>query len=567
VLPGPSGLKLFGMGLNRSEQRWNGWGRVREGVALSPPQQRAVLSALAAELGVQLAAPVPPVPLAEAVLPASRMEDAALADLRATLGYDRLSTSLEERAQHAAGRSLPDLLRLRTGKLERAPDVVVYPQDVAQVAAVLRLAAAHKLSVVPFGGGTSVVGGVEPLCPHGKRGVVALDTTCLDRLLALDTESLTATFEAGIDGPSLEAELAGRGYTLGHFPQSFEHSTLGGWIAARSSGQQSDGYGGIDTLLVSARLVTPQGELSTLAVPRTATGPDLKELVLGSEGTLGVIVEATLRIHRKPALHEVRGMLFRNFAAGVRAIRALQDSGLPMSMMRLSDAEETELSLLLRKDPTRRFDLSARFMQSVQSLGYGAERSLLLFGIEGDDVFALEGHLLHAHAIGVAQGGFPLGKKPGESWKKDRFRAPYLRDFLLDHGFAIDTMETAFAWSKLEQGHTQVVEAMRAAAQAHAGGGFAMGHVSHSYADGACVYFIVLYPLDRERALPQWSAIKRATTEAILEAGGTLSHHHGVGLDHAEWLAREKGALGMAAIRALRTTLDPEGLMNPGKLA
>jgi alkyldihydroxyacetonephosphate synthase len=194
------------------------------------------------------------------------------------------------------------------------------------------------------------------------------------------------------------------------------------------------------------------------------------------------------------------------------------------------------------------------------------ERALMLLSLEGDDPFALEGELLRAQAIAVAQGGLPLGKKPGESWKKDRFRAPYLRDFLLDYGFAIDTMETAFEWSQLERGHAQVVEAMRRAAQEHAGAGFAMGHVSHSYADGACLYFIVLYPLDRTRALAQWQAIKRATTEAILEAGGTLSHHHGVGLDHAPWLAREKGALGLRAITALRRTFDPEGVMNPGKL-
>jgi alkyldihydroxyacetonephosphate synthase len=474
------------MSLNRGEQRWNGWGRVRESVALSEPQREAVLAALAAALRVPLAPLVAPVPLSALQLPDVRIEAGALAELCALLGPSGVSTSAEDRAQHAAGRSLPDLLRLRAGRLERAPDAIVYPETAEQVAAVLRFAAAHALSVVPFGGGTSVVGGVEPLCPADKRGVLALDTTRLDRLLSLDAASLTATFQAGIDGPSLEAALAAHGYTLGHFPQSFEHSTLGGWIAARSSGQQSDGYGGIDALLVAAKLITPVGELTTLRVPRTATGPDLKELVLGSEGTLGVISEATVRIRKKPALHEVRGVLFRSFADGIRALRALRDSGLPMSMIRLSDAQETELSLLLRADPTRRFDVTAGFMRAVRGIGFGAGRALMLFGIEGDDPLVLEGELLRAHAIAVAEGGLPLGKKPGESWKKDRFRAPYLRDFLLDYGFAIDTMETAFAWSQLERGHAQVVEAMQRAAQEHAGAGFAMGHVSHSYADGAC---------------------------------------------------------------------------------
>jgi len=555
------------MAVNRSELRWNGWGRVRESVALSEPQQLAVVQSLARQLGVPQSTRRVPVAIAEAELPPSRLDRGILLELGEAIGHDQVRTSVIERAQHAAGRSLPDLLRLRSGKLGRAPDAVLYPENAQHVAAVMGLAREHALSIVPFGGGSSVVGGVDPVCPQGKRAVLSLDTTRLHRLLALDGESLTATFEAGIDGPSLEAELNARGYTLGHFPQSFEHSTLGGWIAARSSGQQSDGYGGIDALLVSAKLVTPRGELSTLGVPRTATGPDLKELVLGSEGTLGVIVEATVRIRKRPAIHDVRGMLFRDFASGIKAIRALQVSGLPMSMMRLSDARETELSMLLRQDPTRSFDFTARFMQGVRGLGYRDERCALLFGIEGDEPMRVEAEMLRAQAIGVRHGGLPLGKAPGESWKRDRFRAPYLRDFLLDHGFAIDTMETAFSWSKLELGHVRVVQAMAEAARVHAGAGFAMGHISHSYADGACVYFLVLYPLAPSDTLGQWHAIKRATTDAIVQSGGTLSHHHGVGLDHAPWMAQEKGPLGLAAIRALRQAFDPEGMMNPGKLA
>ncbi|MFT3926753.1 MAG: FAD-binding oxidoreductase [Myxococcales bacterium] len=555
------------MAVNRSELRWNGWGRVRESVALSEPQQLAVVQALAQRLGVPQTTRRAPVAIADVDLPPSRLSRGILLELGEAIGPDLVRTSMIERAQHAAGRSLPDLLRLRSGKLGRAPDAVLYPENAQQIAAILRLAREHALSVVPFGGGSSVVGGVDPVCPQGKRAVLSLDTTRLHRLIAIDDQSLTATFEAGIDGPSLEAELNARGYTLGHFPQSFEHSTLGGWIAARSSGQQSDGYGGIDTLLVSAKLVTPRGELSTLGVPRTATGPDLKEFVLGSEGTLGVIVEATVRIRHRPAIHDVRGMLFRDFASGVRAIRALQASGLPMSMMRLSDARETELSLLLRRDPSRSFDLTAHVMQGVRGLGYGEGRCALLLSVEGDEAVRVEAEMLRAQAIGVRHGGLPLGKKPGESWKKDRFRAPYLRDFLLDHGFAIDTMETAFSWSKLEAGHDHVVHAMAEAARVHAGAGFSMGHISHSYADGACVYFIVLYPLAAEDVLGQWQAIKRATTDAIVKSGGTVSHHHGVGLDHVPWMAQEKGQLGLAAIRALRNAFDPEGMMNPGKLA
>jgi len=554
------------MVLDRDQLRWNGWGWKHESFDLSDARRKALMQALTTRFGVALTPMPPAVPIEAVVIPPSRLDDAARAALESAVGKEHVRIDTAERAYHAAGKSFADLLRIRSGKLERAPDAVVYPTDADGVVRLLAAASKHDLAVVPFGGGTSVVGGVDPLLPAGKRALIALDTTRLDKLLLLDDQSLTATFQAGIDGPSLETELGDRGYTLGHFPQSFEHSTLGGWIAARSSGQQSDGYGGIDTLLVSAKVVTPRGELATLTVPRHAAGPDLKQIVLGSEGTLGVIVEATVRIREKKAVQDVRGMLFRDFASGVRTIRAWGATSLPMMMMRLSDAQETELSLLLRHDPDKRFDAGATLLDATRTVGYGEERALMLFGIEGDDRTRLSAQMLRAQAIGVLNGGLPLGKKPGESWKKERFRTPYLRDFLLDQGVAIDTMETAFEWSKLEDGHLCVLDAMHRATALHAGGGLAMGHVSHSYPDGACVYFIVVYPVRASEALDQWRQIKRATTDAIVDAGGTVSHHHGIGTDHAPWLAREKGALGVEAIKALKKTLDPEGMMNPGKL-
>jgi alkyldihydroxyacetonephosphate synthase len=554
------------MVLDRDQLRWNGWGWKHESFALTDTRRQALVQALAARFGVTLTPPPAAVPIASVVLAPSRLTEAARTALEGALGKTQVLLDTFERAYHAAGKSLADLFRLREGKLERAPDAVVYPTSAEEVARVLAVAHEHALAVVPFGGGTSVVGGVDPILPAGKRAVIALDTTRLDRLIGIDDKSLTATFQAGIDGPSLEAELGERGYTLGHFPQSFEHSTLGGWIAARSSGQQSDGYGGIDALLVSTKIVTPRGELTTLTVPRHAAGPDLKQVILGSEGTLGVIVEATVRIRERKTLQDVRGMLFRDFASGIRTIRAWVGAGLPMMMMRLSDARETELSLLLRHDPDKRFDAGTTFLDATKSVGYGEDRAIMLFGIEGDDRGRLARQMLRAQAIGILNGGLPLGKGPGASWKKERFRTPYLRDLLLDHGIAIDTMETAFEWSKLEEGHARVLAAMRAATERHAGGGLAMGHVSHSYPDGACVYFVVLYPVKPSAALEQWRAIKRAITDAIVDAGGTVSHHHGIGTDHAPWLAREKGALGVEAIKALKSTFDPEGMMNPGKL-
>jgi len=554
------------MSIDRDRLRWNGWGYRDRAFRLSPEQLSALVASLGARFGRPLVPGAPAAGLDGVQVPASRANSALLDRLSDVLAARDIRTSPRERALHAAGKSLPDLLRLRSGRLERAPDAVVYPRDPASVQRLLALAAELELAIVPFGGGTSVVGGVEPLLPEGKRALIALDTTELDRLLGFDRASSTATLQAGIDGPALEAALGEHGHTLGHFPQSFEHSTLGGWIATRSSGQQSDGYGGIDDMLVSARMLCPGGELQTLTVPRHASGPDLRELILGSEGALGVIVEATLRVRPAPAHHAVHGALFRDFAAGVDAVRELAGSGLPLTMMRLSDGEETELSLLLRRDPARRFDPSAAFLSAARGLGYAGERSLLLFGIESEDPKLGAMQLLRAQAICLRQRALPLGSAPGRSWQKERFATPYLRDLLLDQGAAIDTLETAFEWKDLLSGHARVVAALRDAASEHAGAGIAMGHLSHSYPDGACVYFIVIYPPAQDDPVEQWRRIKRVATEAIMDAGGTLSHHHGVGTDHQPWLAREKGPLGMQALRAIKAALDPSGVMNPGKL-
>jgi alkyldihydroxyacetonephosphate synthase len=551
--------------IRRETLRWNGWGRLGESVGFSPAREEWLLAALGRRLGRRLERAPEPAPLDRLRLPPSKLPAELLAALRSACGEDGVRTSPFERVSRALGRSLPDLLRLRAADVSAAPDAVVCPPDEGAVAAVLRIAAQASLAVVPVGGATSVVGGIEPRAAPGQAGVLALDTTRLDRCLRVDPESGLATFQAGIDGPALEQELAARGLTLGHFPQSFEHSTLGGWIATRSSGQLSGRYGGIEDLLVAVRVVTPAGVLRSLEVPRSATGPDLGALVLGSEGTLGVIVEATLRVRRRPAASEVRGLLLRSFADGLALVREACRSELPLSLVRLSDAPETELSLLLRRDPARRLDPSALALVLAARLGFGPGRCVLLYGAEGEPREvrrALSG--LRRLAGGRA---LPLGRGPGRAWQRDRFRTPYLRDWLLDHGVAVDTLETAFPWRAVAAGHERIARALRAALERHAGTGLVLAHLSHAYPDGACLYFTVLYPLDAASAVPQWQAIKGDATEAVLAAGGTLSHHHGIGSDHAPWLEREKGRLGVAALRAVRAALDPKGLMNPGKLA
>jgi alkyldihydroxyacetonephosphate synthase len=551
--------------LPREALRWNGWGRIGESLGLGPLREEAILSELGRRLGRPLARGLDPVELDELALPPCRLDAKLLGRLRAACGDEWVRSGDLERITHSVGRSLPDLLRLRSGDLPVPCDAVVYPADEGSVAALLRIAADASLAVVPVGGGTSVVGGIEPRPRASQRGCIALDTTRLTALLRVDAESRTATFQAGIEGPALEARLRTHGFTLGHFPQSFEHSTLGGWIAARSSGQFSGRYGSLEDMLVAVRVVTPSGVLRTLEVPRSAAGPDLRALVLGSEGTLGVIVEATLRVAPVPASHGERAMLFRSFEAGAAAVREAVQEGVPLAMLRVSDAAETELFDVLRRDPTRRFDPAALVLGAAERLGYADGRAVLVYAHEGD---AAEGRrsLARMRAIGRRHGGLPVGSRPGRSWRRDRFRSPYLRDWLLDYDVAVDTLETALPWSRLAEGHRAILRDLRASLDAHAGAGLAMCHLSHSYTDGASLYFTLLYPLDRQRELKQWSEIKREATESLLAHGGTLSHHHGVGADHAPWLVREKGAVGLLALRALKERIDPAGLMNPGKL-
>ncbi len=552
--------------ISRQELRWNGWGRLGESFRFSPEREAALLRALGRRLGCEPQRAAEPVELEALEIPLPGLDEAVLAKLRAACGDDGVRTSRLERVSHATGRSLPDLLRLRAGRLDALPEAVVHPPDEGAVAAVLRVAADAGLAVVPFGGGTSVVGGVAPLRGEGQRGVLCLDTTRLDALVRVDPEAGTATLQAGIDGPALEAALARHGLTLGHFPQSFEHSTLGGWIATRSSGQRSSRYGGIADRLVSLRVVTPEGVLRTLEVPRSAAGPDLNALVLGSEGTLGVIVEATLRVSPRPTRLDDRGMLFRSFGEGVTAIREVVQAGERVAMLRLSDASETELFELLRQDPSRRLDPAALFLRAAGALGYGPGRCAMLYGGEGVSPAALRRELGRVRSRLRRHGGLPLGTGPGRSWRRDRFRTPYLRDWLLDWGLAVDTFETALPWSRLERGHQAVLRATRASLAHHAGGGVAMAHVSHSYPDGASLYFTILYPLADSDPIAQWSAIKRDATDAVVAAGGTLSHHHGIGTDHAAWLPAEKGAVALSALAAARAAADPQRVMNPGKL-
>lgn len=482
-----------------------------------------------------------PVP---AVVPgASTLADDARDALIAAVGPEHVRLDAAPRAAHANGMSYLDLLRRRTGQAPAAPDAVVLPADEQEIAAVLAACAHHDVAIVPFGGGTSVVGGVAP-----GRGpfaaVIALDLARLDRLLEFDDISRTATLQAGLSAPRADALLAERGFTLGHVPQSFERATIGGFAATRSAGQLSTGWGRFDALVEHIRAVTPAGTLDLGRAPGTAAGPDLRQMVLGSEGAFGVITEVTVRVRPVPEVRRHEGWRVANFAEGVALVRALGQDGPRPDLLRLSDETETALGVAT----------------AGEEAGDGC---LLLIGWEG----AAEDVTRRADAATAflqTGGATPLGEDAAASWREGRFRAPRLRDELLGAGLLVETLETAVRWRDLEALHATVGERLRAALDGARP--VVACHLSHVYPAGASLYFSVLARQDEHDPVAQWQDAKRAACDALTGAGATITHHHAVGADHAPWMTAEVGDSGVALLRAVKDHLDPHGVMNPGKL-
>ncbi len=538
-----------------SRQRWWGWGV--DGHDAPLPAEADEL--LTAELDLATERREPPSLEALTVAPAS-LSPGARSALTAVVGPAWVRDDHASRVSHAVGRSYPDLVRLRSGVLDAAPDAVVEPASAEEVLAMLRTCAEHDLAVVPFGGGTSVVGGVEAL--RGEHaGVVAVDLGRLSGLAELDARSGLATFRAGTFGPDAEAELAVHGLTLGHHPQSFEFSTVGGWVATRSAGQASTGYGRIDDLVQGLRLAAPAGEVVTGTGPASAAGPDLRELLVGSEGTLGIITEATLRVCAAPGATRFEAWALPGFAAAVEALRALAQAGAAAAVTRLSDEEETRVNLAMadagRTAAALRTYLRAR----------GVDRPcLLVLGWEGADATALRArreagvHVLRAH------GAVALGAKAGAAWARGRYHGPYVRDELLTRGVLADTLETAATWTDLLETYRAVGAALRGSLAARGTPALVGCHVSHLYPTGASLYFTFLARQETGAELAQWHAAKAAASDAIVAAGATITHHHALGRDHAPWLGAEVGELGLALLRSAKATLDPTGMMNPGKL-
>lgn len=527
-------------------RRWNGWGDESHTYEV-PAKAKAALQEWVG----------PPVP----------RKDASLAEVLKSVPPSRvaaapfLSFDEEDRLRHARGQSLADWVALRSGRIGVFPDAVAYPESADDVRSLLEWAQRTGTRLIPYGGGTSVAGHINP--EAGSTPTVTVDMGRMSRLLKLDEVSRLATFGAGVSGPDLEAQLRAHGLILGHFPQSFEQSTLGGWIATRSSGQQSALYGRIERLFAGGRVETPKGTLKLPVFPASAAGPDMRELVLGSEGRLGIITEATVRVSPAPAREEFVGVFFPGWEQGLAASRAIAQAKLPLSMLRLSAPEEARTMLTLAGHERLLGALEAW----IKFRGAGEGKALLLIGATGTEAsvsYALD----EALSLAKKNGGISAGRTFGAQWTKNRFRAPYLRNSLWDLGYAVDTLETAAPWAAVPHLLRGVEAALRGGLDRWNEKTHVYTHLSHLYSDGSSVYTTYLFRLapTPEETLERWRHLKARASEAVVAAKGTITHQHGVGVDHAPYLAAEKGELGIAAIKGLIAGFDPAGLMNPGKL-
>jgi alkyldihydroxyacetonephosphate synthase len=521
----------------RREMRWFGWG---DPAHVSHGLPDGALELLRARVGLA-DVPRPPFPLEAIRLPAPVEFDIPGVELR---------TDLEARVLRAGGKSYPDLVRMRSGSLEAVPDAVAMPRSVHEVRAALD----GGVAVVPFGGGTSVVGGVDAV-RGAHPAVVSLDLGMLDRLVSVDERSRIAVFEPGIQLPAAEGALNARGFTLGHFPQSYEYATVGGCVATRSAGQASTGYGRIDELVVGLEAVTPAGDVQLLTAPASAAGPDLRELFVGSEGVLGVLTQVALRVRPVPSERRYEGFMFGSFEEGCEAFRALEQEGAAPHVARLSDEAETEVSFALAGREGFVADLAGRYLRAR-----GVERGCVaILGWEGT-LDGVEERRAASLAVLRRHGAVALGRSPGRAWSRSRFDGPYLRDDLLERGVMAETLETATTWSNLGALYREVGDALRAHAPV------VMCHVSHLYETGASLYFTFIARQREGAEIEQWREVKTSACDAIVRAGGTITHHHAVGRDHARYLEHETSLTGLSALRAVKAELDPDGIMNPGKL-
>jgi alkyldihydroxyacetonephosphate synthase len=523
-----------------NERRFKHWGW---GYEDQQPGEQAIgeTAALAAgHLGLAVSEVEAPVALERVQLREPRVRPPAeLAEICASDDHAR--------ASHALGKSYVDVVEGFRGRFAHPPDFVARPREEADVERLLEWCAGEGVAAIPFGGGTSVVGGVTPDVPASLNGAVTIDLRGLDRVLEVDAVSRAARIQAGAAGPALESQLGEHGLTLRHFPQSFEYSTLGGWIATRAAGHFATGRTHIEDYVESARAITPAGVWQSRRLPGSGAGPSPDRMLAGSEGALGVITEAWVRVQPRPTYKRSAGVRFERFTTGAECVRALSQSGLEPANCRLIDAREAAMTMA----------------------GDGS-RALLVLGFESSD-HPVEEALARALQICAEHGGVvPEARSAGDavgSWREAFLGAPYVRDVLIAIGVLAETFETAITWERFAGFHERVKAAgEQALAEVCGEGGRVTARFTHVYADGPAVYFTAIAPARRGEEVEQWGAVKRAVSEAIVAEGGTITHHHAVGRDHRPWYDRQRPDTFALALAGAKAAIDPRGVMNPGVL-
>ncbi|QDB80765.1 FAD-binding oxidoreductase [Georgenia sp. 311] len=521
-------------------------------------------------IGIDLSAPgTPPPSFEDLTVPAPRLPEELAGELRGALGEDHVVTEDFDRVVHTYGKGLVDLVKIRAGHLPRVPDVVVYPGSEDEVRAVVDAVVAADAVLIPFGGGSNITGSLTPSADE-TRPIVSLDLGRLNRVLEVDEDAGLARIEAGGLGPDLEEQLNARGWTMGHQPDSFKHSTLGGWIATRSSGMQSDKYGDIADITRGLRVVLPGKVVVLRPLPSTSSGPSVREMIIGSEGRLGVITEAWVQVHRLPENREIIAYLFPNWGSAIQAMHAISVSDAQPSVTRVSDGNETAFSFSTQKASTG----TKKIVQDglfgfLEKRGWDMDKVCLSYvGYEGGAARvkadkAVVGRIVREH------GGIKLGKGPGALYDQKKFDTPYIRDFLLDIGALADVSETAMPWSRIMEVYHHTTRAARDAFDSLGVRGYIMCHLSHSYHAGACLYFtfaLVASSSDMDEQLRQYWTVKKAIQQSFVDHGGTISHHHGVGTDHAHWLEEDISPAGVDLQVALFQGTDPGRNLNPGTI-
>lgn len=545
--------------------KWWGWGH--EDVTFDDSTKPELWPYLKRELGVDEIRWEKPVAFEDVTLPEQKNNEAFLAAIRAGLGDGQVVDDKKSRLVHAAGKSFRDLWLMRHGQVQFAPDCVVYPDTEEDVALVVRAAHEHGVVLVPFGGGSNIAGCLVP-SDRGGRMVVSLDMCRMHRVLEVDRYSLTARIQPGVYGQHLEDQLAEHGVTLGHFPDSFLHSTLGGWVATRSAGMQSDIYGKIEDMVISLRMVTPSGTIITRTVPKSSNGIDIKHLCIGSEGILGVITEVVVQVHHKPEKEDWYGWLFPDFKSGLDAIHECHRGDCMPTVTRLNDPKKTALSFAFKHPKTGIKDKIAKafkwYIGNVKKIDFN-QCCLMVVKYEGTPQ-AFNRIKNRVTAIYKKHRGVCLGAEPGRSFAKVKFDFPHLRDYVMDRSIMADVSETATTWDNLRTLHESGLADVEQAIKDTGVDAWVGCHLSHSYRTGASLYF-TFGCLQREgREIEQYLYVKKAAEDAFMKNGGTLSHHHAVGTEHLPWVEEDLSPTGLKAVKALKAGLDPNDIMNPGKI-